>query len=228
MDFQTAYEQWLEEERKRGSQERRRKLRDGLGFAERTFVQHVWWPFMGDFRHLHPEYEVADYSGGARFVDFAYLRGAIKLAIEIDGFRTHAQNIDRRQFAYQLHRQNLLIVDGWDILRFSFDDVEARPRRCQQTIQQYMGSRFAVDLRSPAYLDESPRVTVFAREIIRLARGLPRPLAPRDVCEHLGVARPTAYRHLKRLTAQGLLVPASGTKRIRTYRLAPTTQHFYI
>ena len=155
-------------------------------------------------------------------------RGAIKLAIEIDGFRTHAQNIDRRQFAYQLHRQNLLIVDGWDILRFSFDDVEARPRRCQQTIQQYMGSRFAVDLRSPAYLDESPRVTVFAREIIRLARGLPRPLAPRDVCEHLGVARPTAYRHLKRLTAQGLLVPASGTKRIRTYRLAPTTQHFYI
>lgn len=224
MLFQSAYEKWLEEHRTTGSPERRRKLRSGLGLAENTFVRNVWWPAVGDLRNLHPEYEVADYSGGARFIDFAYFRGGLKLAIEIDGYTTHAKNIDRRQFAYHLHRQNMLTLDGWDILRFSYDDVASNPRRCQQTIQQYMGSRFvsAVDHLTPH--SQATRVTAMDREIVRLARSLPKPLSPGDVCQHLGVSRWTAYRHLRKLVARGWLVPTSATKRIRTYQLTDSVR----
>lgn len=216
MGFHLAYELFIEHHRGRGSPERRRKLRNGVGFAERTFLQHVWWPLMGNFEHLHPEYEVADYSGSARFVDFAYVRGTGRLAIEIDGFAAHAKQLDRRQFAYRLHRQNVLTVDGWDILRFAFDEVKTNPRRCQQTIQQYMGSRFATNLTGRG--DRS--VTAIDREIVRLARSRPRPFSPTDVAQHLGLGRAAVYRHLRRLVERGWLVPASGEKRIRTYRLA--------
>lgn len=223
MSFQEAYEKLLEQHCKNCSPERLRKLRIGLGFAERAFLERVWWPLIGNFTYLHPEYEVADYSGASRFLDFAYLRGGIKLAIEIDGFATHAKNLDRRQFAYQLHRQNVLTLDGWDILRFAFDEIEAHPRRCQRTIQQYMGSRFATSLYSPT---QTPLVTAIDREIVRLARSLPRPILPSDVERHLGISRSTVFRHIKRLVARGWLLPASGTKRIRSYVLDETVRHF--
>ena len=86
MNFQAAYETWIQQQSEKGSPERRRKLRSGLGFAEHAFLEHVWWPTVGNFTNLHPEYEVADYSGAPRFLDFAYLRGGLKLAIEIDGY----------------------------------------------------------------------------------------------------------------------------------------------
>lgn len=216
MSFQTAYEKLLEQHRKNSSPERLRILRTGLGFAERCFLEHVWWPLIGNFTYLHPQYEIADYSGASRFLDFAYLRGGIKLAIEIDGFTSHAKNLDRRQFTYHLRRQNLLTLDGWDILRFAFDEIESHPRWCQRTIQQYMGSRFATNLYSPT---QTPRVTAVDREIVRLARSLPRPILPNDVQKHLGVSRSTVYRHIRRLVARGWLLPASGSKRIRSYEL---------
>lgn len=228
MNFQAAYETWIQQQSEKGSPERRRKLRSGLGFAEHAFLEHVWWPTVGNFTNLHPEYEVADYSGAPRFLDFAYLRGGLKLAIEIDGYTTHAKNLNRRQVAYQLHRQNMLTLDGWDILRFAFDDIEAHPRRCQQTIQQYMGSRFAATPIRGHHDGRWPQVTTVDREIIRLARSLPRPLLPADICRHLGVSRYTAYRHLKRLVTQGVLVPASGSTRIRTYQLAATIRHSHL
>lgn len=216
LEFQAAYEELLQEQMKGSSPERLRMLRDGLGHAELAFLEEVWWPVVGNFRFLHPQCEVADFAGASRFIDFAYLRGGLKLAIEIDGFTTHAKNLDRRQFSYQLRRQNALTLDRWEILRFAHDDIVSHPRRCQQTIQQYLGSRFAADLHGPG---DDPRITAIDREIVRLARGLPRPLTPSDLIQHLGAGRQTAYRHLRRLVARGWLTPASGTRRVRAYAL---------
>lgn len=216
MDFASAYKKFLDEQVKASSPERRRKLSDGLGFAEQAFLERVWWPVVGNFNCLHPEYEVADYSGASRFIDFAYIRGSVKLAIEIDGYTSHVKNVNRHQFIYQLRRQNALILDHWEILRFAHDDLASYPRRCQQTIQQYMGSRFAQSLHSSA---ENPRANAIEREIVRLARSLPRPVTPADVMQHLSASRPTVYRILRRLVARGWLVPAGGAQRVRSYSL---------
>lgn len=223
MGYQSAYEDFLQEHMRECSVERLRKLRDGLGFAECAFLEHVWWPVIGNFRHLHPEYEVADYSGASRFIDFAYLRGGVKLAIEVDGFTTHVKKVNREQFIYRLRRQNALTLDRWEILRFSYDEISSQPRRCQQTIQQYMGSRFAADLHSPS---ETPRVTAIDREVVRLARSLPRPFTPSDVMQHLSASRDTVHRHLRRLVARGWITPARRTDRVRAYCLADATRDF--
>ncbi|WP_436241973.1 DUF559 domain-containing protein [Paenibacillus sp. LjRoot56] len=58
----------------------------------------------------------------------------MKLAIEIDGYATHVSEISRTQFSDGLIRQNHLMIDGWKVLRFSYDDVKNRPRMCEQII----------------------------------------------------------------------------------------------
>lgn len=216
MNSQSVYNRWMDRTIKNSTPERRRRLQKGLGHAELLFLRRVWWPAVGTMDHLHPEYEVADFHGISRFIDFAYLRADVRLAIEIDGFTTHAQNISRDQFSTRLRRQNMLTLERWDVLRFAYHDVETNPRQCQTTIQQYMGSRFASGLRQDEW---PPLIVAVDREIIRLARSLPRPVTPQDVMLHLDVSRNTAYRYLRRLVRRRWLLPAQGTRRIRSYKL---------
>ena len=51
-------------------------------------------------------------------VDFAY--PAERIAIEVDGASTHTSRPDRQR---DLRRQNRLILLGWQVLRFTWDDV---------------------------------------------------------------------------------------------------------
>lgn len=193
--------------------ERARRLRAGHGHAEREFLRRVWWRAFRTFEYLHPEYEIVDFDGRRRFLDFAYLKGQIKLAIEIDGFGPHAANIDRWQFINQLRRQNHLILDGWSVLRFSYDEIKDEPRRCQRTIQQFFGQRRESD----------PVNTLDLREkaVIQLARKSNNPLTPGQIGQHLGLERKAVYRILKKLMEHEWLEPAGGKKRIRAYRLHP-------
>lgn len=69
-----------------------------------------------------PQFPVLD---GAVFVarlDFAY--PAIKIGIEADGYRWHGSPEDWRR---DLRRENRLKLLGWTLLRFSWEDVHARP-----------------------------------------------------------------------------------------------------
>ncbi|WP_337098628.1 hypothetical protein [Paenibacillus sp. YIM B09110] len=91
------------------------------GYAEKLFLEKVWFPVFHHFDSLNPEYEVEDY---------------------IDGYKQHASHATRAQFADSLMRQNHLVLDGWRILRFSFDHINDKPRMCQQVIQQFLGNYF--------------------------------------------------------------------------------------
>ncbi|UKS27820.1 endonuclease domain-containing protein [Paenibacillus sp. HWE-109] len=168
--------------------ERYRRLSEGHGYAERLFLSQIWLPAFGNFNDLHPEYEVKDFRDGTRFLDFAFLRHALKLAIEIDGYGSHSAQISRRQFSDQWIRQNHLMMDGWKILRFSFDDIKHRPRMCIQLLQQFMGRFFGGSTQSIYALD------CMEKEIIRFTWALDRPLTPQDVCEILSVKSQKARR----------------------------------
>ncbi|WP_052486899.1 hypothetical protein [Gordoniibacillus kamchatkensis] len=84
--FEKTHREWLEHHIRNRSGERRRRLENGHQHAEREMLRHVWWPAFGHFDCLHPEYEVTDFGEGARFIDFAYIRSGIKVAIEVDGY----------------------------------------------------------------------------------------------------------------------------------------------
>ncbi|MEF2968124.1 DNA-binding response regulator [Paenibacillus sp. M1] len=190
-----------------------RRLQEGHGHAERLFAETVWWPAFGHFEHLHPEYEISDFKDGFRYLDYAYTPKDLRLAIEIDGFGPHWRNIGRTQFSDHCRRQNDLIIDGWKVLRFTYDDVKDTPRYCQQKLQQFMG-RWLGEQRQTEGIDWTEK------EVIRLFLRIGRPLTPGDIREQMGVGGKKARALLQSLARKGWIQPASGEKRIRSYCLS--------
>lgn len=219
MSFQADFQKWMETELINRKGACRRRLEQGLGHAERHFVEYIWYPAFHDLYRLHPEFGVADYRDGIRYLDFAYLNDGLRLAIEIDGYRAHSAEISRLQFSDSLMRQNHLVLDGWKVLRFSFDDMKERPRMCQQLLQQFMGKSL-LGRRS-----ESSAEIFLQLEVLRHASRLEHHLRPSDVMELLKIKKRDALKLLQSMTAkQQLLLAGKGTTRIRCYKINPEKQ----
>lgn len=218
MEFLDGYEKFIDMHRRMRSGTRLKRLSDGLGHAERTFLQNVWWPVFHDFESLHPEYEIRDYKEGYRYIDFAYIKPNFRIGIEIDGLDSHWRNISKWEFSDHCQRQNSLIIDGWYVLRFTFYDVAEHPRTCQQTIQQLLGH-----WQSNAVAME--QLSVAQREIVRLAFRSSHPIKPKDVSDLLDVSTKHVQRLLHVLVEERWLVPASGNARITSYILHPSRKN---
>lgn len=212
MDFEEVYQGFLTDHILRRNGERRRRLQEGMGNAEKMFLKQVWWPLFHHFHHLHPEFEVNDFKDGKRYLDFAYLRAKVQICFEIDGYGPHLRNISRWQFSDSLERQNQLVIDGWTIIRFSYDQIMDQPRRCQQIIQQVIGKQLGEELE---YLP----LTFLEKEILRFAFRKEAPITPAEVEQLLSVSTKPAKKALAGLVQKGILRPASGSHRIRSYRI---------
>ncbi|CAH1192030.1 hypothetical protein PAECIP111891_00178 [Paenibacillus allorhizoplanae] len=211
--FISLYDTYVDKHLKLRTGERHRRLLEGLGHAEKLFLEKVWFPAFDHFEFLHPEYEVKDFRDGTRFIDFAFIRQSLKLAIEIDGFTTHVQ-LSRSQFADQLIRQNHLTLDGWKILRFTYDDLKDRPRMCIQMLQQFMGRFLGV-----AQAASIP-MNALEKEIIRLALSNDSPIKPLHVSKLLEISNRKSCLMLKSMCKKSLLQPAGkGTSCVRSYKL---------
>jgi len=81
---------------------RRERLEKGLGHAETEFLRTIWYPVVGHFEHLYPEWEVRDFSNGYRYLDLAYIPGDAKGLIEVQGFGSHARDIEAMTYAYAI------------------------------------------------------------------------------------------------------------------------------
>lgn len=212
MGFEVEYQAFMKEHLKVRTGERLRRLKEGHKHAEMLFLKQVWWPLFKHFRYLHPEYEVNDFKDGKRYLDFAYIRPAIRICIEIDGYGPHLKNISRWQFSDSLERQNQLVIDGWTVLRFSYDQIKENPRRCQQIVQQVIGRWLGDEL-------DQTTLTIVEREVLRLAIRKGEPITPIEVGKYLELSDKTVKRILSRLVDKKMLFPASGSVRIRSYRL---------
>ncbi|GAX89736.1 hypothetical protein [Effusibacillus lacus] len=212
MQFEQDFKEFLQLHLERSTGERLRRLNEGLGHAETLFLKKVWWQAFGNFNNLYPQYEVSDFKDGYRYLDFAYIRSTFRVAIEIDGYGPHWRDLTQTQFADHLMRQNYLIIDGWWVLRFSYDDISKKPRYCQQTIQQLIGKWLGFEV-------SDDRLTAREKEIVRLAFRLGRPITPLDVCEGLGIKDRHARKLLHSLVDKKWLSAASGIVRIRSFKL---------
>ncbi|MFC0215382.1 DNA-binding response regulator [Paenibacillus chartarius] len=204
--MEREYQQWLDLHRRARKGERLRRLEEGHNHAEQLLVRQVWWPAVQSFEHLHPEYEVVDFRNGSRFLDFAYVRPMFKLDIEVEGYGPHARDISRRQFSDQAMRHNHLTIDGWRIIRFTYDDITERPRLCQQLLQQMLW-RWVGEGES---LEEA---TFIEREVIRFAMRSKLPITPNEVCRHLGMEGKYVRKLLQGLVQKQWMRPARGLSR---------------
>jgi hypothetical protein len=209
-----SIEKWMEGQLAASKGARTRKLKEGLGHAGKMFLNNVWCPAIGSFEHLFAEYEVRDFKDGIRFIDFAYIRGYLRICIEIDGYGPHCRDMTREQFIDERERQNDLMNDGWKVYRFAFDLVDQNPRRCQKTIHQIMGRWFGE-------LESDLRLSSMEQDVVRLALGAPHPFTRSDVSDRLGVGVRYGRSLIASLVSKQVLIPASGKTRIRKYMLNP-------
>ncbi|MFB9328821.1 DNA-binding response regulator [Paenibacillus aurantiacus] len=217
-DFKIAFEEWLARHRIQRKGEGRNRIVNGLGHAENLFLEKVWWPAFGQLAGLHPEYEIRDFRDGSRFIDFAYIRGGMRIGIEIDGYGPHWRDLSRWQFADHLMRQNQLVIDGWLVIRFAFDDVCEKPRRCQQALQQLFG-KWGSEQEEEALLNS------YERDVLRLALQQEQ-ISVRMASEYLRVTTVQARRLLRMLKDKRLIVPVNqNSRRVRYYKMASTSQY---
>ncbi|RAV06424.1 DNA-binding response regulator [Paenibacillus sp. YN15] len=214
MSYEREYAAFLENQKKGRSGESLRRLQEGHGYLEQLFLQQVWWPAVGSFEHLFAEYEVSGVLHGFRFLDFAYLRPPYRLCFELDGFGTHAKDLNRWQFADQLQRQNQLMFDDWKVFRFALDDVKEKPQRCQQFIQQLLGKYYGSAL-------DSPHLNRKERQLLQFFVHHGQQVTPSAAATFLQVSRVHTRRILGSLHSKGVIVPYAGKERIRSYVLNP-------
>ena len=214
--FDEQHKIWLNNHLSKRQAERRSRLERGHQHAELLFLRNVWHPFQMNFEHLHPEYEVLDWRSRSYFADFAWLPGFTKLLIEIKGYQSHVVEMDRNKFCNELNRETFLTSLGFQVISFSFDDVNLRPELCIHLLRMVL-SRFF-----PQHTPIS-KIQVAENECIRLALQLARPIRPIDVEKHFQIDKNTAINLLKRICQKGWMTPCLGgeRKRIKKYQLIP-------
>jgi very-short-patch-repair endonuclease len=75
------------------------------------------------------------HSGGAARVDFFYDQA--RLVIETDGHGTHTTRLQRQADA---ERDARLAAEGYQVVRFTYDDVVGRPGYVVSTIRRFLGA----------------------------------------------------------------------------------------
>ncbi|MBM4761696.1 DNA-binding response regulator [Bacillus sp. B15-48] len=218
MGFEEEYQAFMNTHSQARTGERLRRLQEGHKHAEILFLKQVWWPLFHHFRYLHPEYEVDDFKDGKRYLDFAYIRPAIRICLEIDGYGPHLKNISRWEFSNSLERQNQLVIDGWTVIRFSYDQVKDQPRRCQQIVQQVIGRWLGDEL-------DQTSLSFHEKEVLRLAIQKGEAITPIEIEKYLKLSDKTVKKVVSQLVDKKMLIPASGVARVRSYRLGDHVKH---
>jgi hypothetical protein len=126
MGFQIEHDKWTSDHLRRRSGERLDALKRGHGYGNQLFVEQIWWPLVGHFHGLHPEYEVKDWRGRSYFVDFVWVVGAIRIIFEIMDFGSHGT--DRTKYRRDLNRGLFLQAQGCSVYYISLDELKENPR----------------------------------------------------------------------------------------------------
>lgn len=209
--FEQAHEHWLSQHASLRSGERKGRLLRGHQHAEKLFLQQVWWPLFQNLEQLHPEYEVTDWNRKSHFIDFAFIAAFGRFGLECDGYQSHIVDMDRERFSHALNRDNYLTAMGWKMLHFSYDDVQKRPDICRMLLKLAL---------SPYLLrTHQAKLSLEAKEVLRYALSMSRPIRGKEVAEAFQVNYRTARNWLHELTEGGMLRPLVRGKHVHFYEL---------
>lgn len=104
-----------------------------LGFR-RDLMGPVWEPALADAMQKAGIEFFQQYPTCGRYLDFAILRGELKLNVEVDGETYHRDSTGQRISA-DLQRDQVLIANGWKILRFWVYELREDMERCLEKIK---------------------------------------------------------------------------------------------
>ncbi len=210
--FEKEYELWMQKQIEQEKNHRRRELlQKGISHGTLELLRSIWYPAIGNFDHLYPEWEVRDMSNGYRYLDLAFLPGGVKGDIEVQDYRSHARDLDTRRFKDLCRRQSLLSLDDWIFLPIAYLSIREEPEFCKQLVLSFIGKFLSLDV--------DARLNGIEAETVRYARRLMKPFTPMELARHLRVTDRYARMVLRGLVEGEHLVVVGGNLRFRTYQL---------
>lgn len=222
MDFEQAYEKFMQSHIGRRSGERKGRLISRNFHGEKLFLQNIWWVLKGNLDNLHPEYEIMDWRSRSYFADFAWKTPwNFTLLFEIKGFAKHIRDMDRNGFDNDSNRELFLQGIGYRLISLTYDNVANRPELCTTLLRLFF-SQFQ-DIQVPK------QVTLLGeKEVIKFALRLARPFRPIDVSRNFQINYRTTMRIIRQLLAKGWIVPVitGNGDRVVWYRVADGAIHF--
>ncbi|RUS46515.1 HTH domain-containing protein [Cohnella sp. AR92] len=209
--FQREYAQMMADAIKRSRGERKRRLQEEHSHAEKLLA-YIWWQAVGNLKNLHPEFEIVDLRGTPRYPDYAFLPSpGFRLVLEVDGFGPHWRDISRWRFDDNDERQNLLLIDEWKLLRFSYDGLNEKTARCKQTILMAL-ARWGRPIDG-----EQVKLNVYERAVMHYSRSIGgEKFTTSQIARALDVTRKTIAPHLNSLVEKSLLTAIISKKGLRT------------
>jgi hypothetical protein len=215
MSYKKLHDAWLNSHLKRRKGERLGRLQQGYKHGEDVMVKNIIYPLIGALDDLHPEYEVVRLNGRTIYIDVALIRGNLKIAFELDGYASHAREINRERFAWDRRRDLLLQSEGWVVIRMATDDLNERASELRELVRRRLATCFC-------HYESYQLFNPMEREVIRLAirkgRGVPFRLG--EVAAQLEVCADKARSILRKLVNEKVvLVQGEVSKRIHYYQL---------
>lgn len=210
--FEKVLDGWLLQQIAQETNHRRREiLQKGLGHGTTEFLQKIWFPAVGHFNGLYPEWEVRDYGNKYRYLDLAYLQGNVKGCIEIHGYRSHARDIEMWRFKDLCMKQAYLTMEGWHFLPIAYLSIVEEPEVCKHLALSFIGKFVSGALEHSLNLPES--------EALRFARGMMRPFSTDELATHLNQSERQTRRLLNKLVLDNYLAVVSDKQRYRRYQV---------
>ncbi len=160
-------------------------------------------PIFGSFEGFQLEYEFVGPSGYKFYADVYY--EPLRLMIECDGYVPHVELMTRERFSMDRQRLRSMAVAGYLYMPFSWDELDKKPDACRASLFELLGRRG----RAREGLESlDPR----ERELLRNAAD-GKVFKQNDACRWLQVGKDTARTVLRRMIADGWIVPEGGGER---------------
>lgn len=216
LSFDESYELWLREQLSQEKNPRRRDLlQKGLSHSTVMFLRKIWFPVVGNFNDLYPEYEVRDLDNKYRYLDLAYMPGGAKCCIEIQDYSSHARDIEPHRFKDLCMKHSALVLDDWALLPVAYLSIRDDPNVCRKLVLSYIGKFVSLQDKTPA----STKLNWAELEAVRYARRILRPFDTRELANHLSLGENRTRVVIRSLLDQKRLIVVSGNQRYRKYRL---------
>lgn len=121
------------------------KNENKMNEIEKTFVEDIFYIYAGQngLDYLDVQTPLEDFQHKKRKLDFTIKTNRYKYVIEIDGYTYHAEGALRvtpEYFDDLLVKQNDLILNGWVLIRFSYNQIRTNPSLCIDTLRRVFRS----------------------------------------------------------------------------------------
>lgn len=199
MSFEIEHEKWIKWHLSRRQGERKDALRRGHAYGNRLFSQQIWWPLVGHFHDLHPEYEVMDWRGRSYFVDFMWIAGMFRFVFEIMDYGSHGK--DRTKYRMDLNRGLFLQSQQYDVISISLDEIKENPSFVLAIVRNILAPYLVSYVKHAGH--HVQQFGKIERQLMRYAVRHNRLLRPSEASMELELHKQTVIKYCRELVSKG-------------------------